>query len=64
MRSEIRGLIARHRMLAFWMTINPLDLRNPLVLYLAGIEYSKDALPATIIAIYRATATSNLVAVA
>ncbi|KAH7021700.1 hypothetical protein B0J12DRAFT_548646, partial [Macrophomina phaseolina] len=31
MRSEIRGLIARYGMPAFWLTINPSDLRNPLV---------------------------------
>ena len=31
-RSEIKGLIARYGMPAFWMTINPSDLRNPLVL--------------------------------
>ncbi|KAJ5761309.1 hypothetical protein N7520_008465 [Penicillium odoratum] len=32
MRSEIRGLIIRYGMPAFWITINPSDLRNPLVL--------------------------------
>ncbi|CZR52918.1 uncharacterized protein PAC_02795 [Phialocephala subalpina] len=64
MRSEIRGLIVRHGMPAFWMTINPSDLRNPLVLYLAGVEYSEDALPAATAALRRATATSNPVAVA
>src|SRR6267378_2054101 len=55
-RSEIKGLIARS---AFWMTINPSDLRNPLVLQLAGIT-----LPAATAAIRQATATSNPVAVA
>src|SRR5258708_6886692 len=33
---------------AFWMTVNPSDLRHPLVLMLAGVEYSGDV---TIIAI-------------
>jgi len=63
-RSEIKGLIARYGMPAFWMTINPSDLRNPLVLQLAGITYSADALPAATAAIRQATATSNPVAVA
>ena len=39
-RSEIKGLIARYGMPAFWLTINPSDLKNPLVLQLAGITYS------------------------
>jgi hypothetical protein len=63
-RSEIKGLIARYGMPAFWLTINPSDLRNPLVLQLAGITYSADALPAATAAIRQATATSNPVAVA
>ena len=58
-RSEIKGLIACYGMPAFWMTINPSDLRNPLVLQLAGIT-----LPAATAAIRQATATSNPVAVA
>ena len=63
-RSEIKGLVARYGMPAFWMTINPSDLRNPLVLQLAGITYSADAFPAATAAIRQATATSNPVAVA
>jgi hypothetical protein len=35
MRSKIRGMIARYGMPAFWITINPSDLRNPLVIHLA-----------------------------
>jgi hypothetical protein len=46
------------------LTINPSDLRNPLVLQLAGITYSADALPAATAAIRQATATSNPVVVA
>ena len=49
---------------AFWMTINPSDLRNPLVLILAGIECPEDILSSANAAIRHATATSNLVAVA
>ena len=63
-RSEIRGSHVRGGMPAFWFTINPSDLRNPLVLHLAGIEYSADALPTATAAIRQATATSNPVAVA
>jgi hypothetical protein len=64
MRSQIKGLIARYGMPAFWLTINPSDLRNPLVLILAGVEYPADTLPKANAAIHHATATSNLVAVA
>jgi hypothetical protein len=63
-RSEIKGLIVRDGMPAFWMTINPSDLRHPLVLLLAGVEYSGHAFPTANTAIRRATATSNPVAVA
>ena len=64
MRSEIRGLIIRFGMPAFWITINPSDLRSPLVIILAGVEYSEDILSASNSAIRGATATSNPVAVA
>jgi hypothetical protein len=64
MRSEIRGLIIRFGMPAFWLTINPSDLRSPLVLVLAGVEYSEDILSGSSSAIRAATATSNPVAVA
>jgi hypothetical protein len=63
-RSEIKGLIVRDGMPAFWMAINPSDLRHPLVLLLAGAEYSGDAFPTANAAIRQATATSNPVAVA
>jgi hypothetical protein len=63
-RSEIKGLIVRDGMPAFWMTINPSDLRNPLVLLLAGVEYSGDDFPSASATIRQATATSNPVAVA
>jgi hypothetical protein len=64
MRSKIKGLIVRDGMPAFWVTINPSDLRNPLVLLLAGIKYTEDAFPAATAAIRHVTATSNPVAVA
>jgi hypothetical protein len=63
-RSEIKGLIVCNRIPAFWMTINPSDLRHLLVLMLAGIEYSRDAFLTANTAIQQATATSNPVTVA
>jgi hypothetical protein len=61
MRSQIRGLIVLLGIPAVWLTGNPSDLRNPLVLILAGVQY---ALPAADAAIRNAAATSNPVAVA
>jgi hypothetical protein len=49
---------------AFWITINPSNLWNALVLILAGIEYSRDNLTPANSAIHEATVTSNPVAVA
>jgi hypothetical protein len=49
---------------AFWITINPSNLWNALVLILAGIEYSRDNLTPANAAIHEATVTSNPVAVA
>lgn len=45
MRAEIRGLIVRDGMPAFWLIINPSDLQNLLVLVLAGALHSSSALP-------------------
>jgi hypothetical protein len=64
LRAEIRGLIIRYGMPAFWITINPSDLRNPLVLIFAGVEFSGDIFAAANSAIREATATSNPIAVA
>ncbi|KFZ23650.1 hypothetical protein V502_01866 [Pseudogymnoascus sp. VKM F-4520 (FW-2644)] len=64
LRSQIRGLIVREGMPAYWVTINPSDLRNALVLNLAGIEYPEDCIPTAAAAIRTAAATSNPVAVA
>src|SRR6266480_671483 len=64
MRSQIKGLIVRDGMPVIWLTINPSDLRNSLVLILAGIEIPGDAMPVANAAIRHAAATSNPVAVA
>jgi hypothetical protein len=64
MRSEIRGLIVRYGMPAFWITINPSDLRHPLVLTLAGIELSGDISAAANGPLRATIAISNPVAVA
>ena len=64
LRAEIRGLVIRYGMPAFWITINPSDLRNPLVLILAGVQFSGDVFAAANSAIREATATSNPVTVA
>jgi hypothetical protein len=64
LRAEIRGLLVREGMPAFWLTINPSDLQNPLVLVLAGVHYpmgSSANLPSTV---RQVTATSDPVAVA
>lgn len=64
MRAEIRGLLVRHGMPAFWMTINPSDLQNPLVLLLAGAQYSRDSFPVATPSVHQIVATSNPAAVA
>lgn len=64
MRGELRGLIVREGMPAFWLTINPSDLQNPLVLVLAGFEHRPAHRTDLNSAMKRATATSDPVAVA
>jgi hypothetical protein len=61
LRGEIRGLLIREGMPAFWLTINPSDLQNPLVLMLAGAPYSTDMATS---AIRKIIATSDPMAVA
>ncbi|KAL1977393.1 hypothetical protein VTN31DRAFT_252 [Thermomyces dupontii] len=39
-RSEIRGMFVRYGMPWIWLTVNPSDLRDPLVLKLAGEDVS------------------------
>lgn len=63
-RSEIKGLLVRDGMPAYWMTINPSDLRNLLVLVLAGVKYSVNAVLTATAAIRQATVPSNPIAVA
>lgn len=58
------GVIVRSGMISWWLTINPSDLRNPVILRLGGVEFASDALPQATAAVIRATATSNSVAVA
>src|SRR6266480_6515112 len=64
LQSQIRSLLVRNGTADIWITINPSDLRNPLVLHLAGVECPQDAHPTANAAIRNATATSNPVAVA
>ena len=51
-------------MAGVWFTINPADLKNPLVMRLAGIELPADDLSPEAQRIWWATATMNPVAVA
>ena len=63
-RAEIKGVTVRLGMTAWWLTVNPSDLRNPLVLVLAGVEFSHESMPRLSEAIRRVAATSNPAAVA
>ena len=64
-RAEMKGLLIRLGMSEIWLTINPSDLTNPLVLILAGVPYSHESLPTSTAAIRRlADIISNPVAVA
>lgn len=40
-RAHLRGYFVAHEMPAYWMTINPADLKCPLVLHFAGIELTQ-----------------------
>jgi hypothetical protein len=64
MRAEIRSLLIREGMPAFWMTINPSDLQNPLVLTFAGARYSSVLFPTATPAVHQKIAMSDPVAVA
>ncbi|KAI0731010.1 hypothetical protein C8Q76DRAFT_588334, partial [Earliella scabrosa] len=44
MRNEIRGMMITHGMPNFYLTINPADLYNPIVKFLAGEDIDVDAL--------------------
>jgi Helitron helicase-like domain at N-terminus/PIF1-like helicase len=64
MRDEMKAVIVRLGMIAWWLTVNPSDLSHPLVLELAGISISHDRLPRLSNAVRRVAATSNPAAVA
>jgi hypothetical protein len=64
MRSHMTGIQVREGAAIWWLTINPSDLKNPIVLRLAGIEFGSDALPQSTATILKTVATSNPVAVA
>lgn len=38
MRVEMKSMVVRYGVPAFWFTLNPSDLRNPLFLKLSGVE--------------------------
>ena len=61
--SNIKGCLVQSGMPVFWLTINLSDLRNPLVLILARIEFSGDALPKANATVCYAATTSNSVVV-
>ena len=64
MRAEMKGETLRLGMTAWWLTVNPSDQRNPLVLDLAGVKISHEAMPKLSTTIRRLAATSNPAAVA
>ena len=64
MRSHMTGIQVREGAAIWWLTINPSDLKNPIILRLAGIEFGSDALPQSTATILKTVATSNPVAVA
>ncbi|CEO59600.1 hypothetical protein PMG11_04272 [Penicillium brasilianum] len=64
LRAELRGLLVREGMPAFWLTLNPSDLQNPLVLVLAGVQCSTERSANVASTIRQATATSDPAAVA
>jgi hypothetical protein len=63
-RAEMKGFLIRNAMAAVWLTINPSDLRNPLVLHLAGISFKSDSMSAAAAAVRSIAITANPIAVA
>lgn len=45
MRAELKGAMLRLGT-AWWLTVNPSDQRNPLILVLVGVEFSHESMPA------------------
>jgi hypothetical protein len=64
MRAEMKGVLVLLGMAWIWLTLNPSDLRNPLVLQLAGVSLSNEALPNATDCLQKVAMTSNPVAVA
>jgi Helitron helicase-like domain at N-terminus len=64
MRLHIRALFIEFGPPAFWLTINPSDLRDPLVIKLAGVTLPKNGFEKTTAALRRKTANMNPTAVA
>jgi Helitron helicase-like domain at N-terminus len=60
----MKGMLIREGMACFWVTTNPSDLRNPLVLHLAGIPIPYEAMPRATAAMRKIPVTANPVAVA
>ena len=64
MRLHIRGLFIEFGPPAFWLTINPSDLRDPLVVKLAGVTLPTSNFQKAAAALRRKTANMNPAAVA
>src|SRR6202046_1238860 len=64
MRLHLRGLFIEYGLAAFWLTINPSDMRDPLVLKLAGVAISREGLKRANAAFHRKTAKMNPAAIA
>ena len=64
MRLHIRALFVEFGPAAFWLTINPSDLRDPLVVKLAGITLPQDGFERANVIIRRKTANMNPAAIA
>jgi hypothetical protein len=64
MRLRIRALFIEHGPAAFWLTINPSDLRDPLVVKLAGITLPKNKFERVNAAFRKKAANMNPAAIA
>src|SRR5271170_2755667 len=64
MRLHIKGLFVEFGPAAFWLTINPSDLRDPLVAKLAGITLPQDRFERANAVFRRKTANMNPAAIA
>ena len=64
MRLHLRALFIEYGLAAFWLTINPSDLRDPLVIKLAGVTIPLDGLKRANYALRRKTANLNPAAIA